>query len=133
MRRAVEGQAVIDASFVLADRGDGSFDRRLLLGATLPQALSWMGGTAIGVLAGDLVGDPRAWGLDAVFPAFYLALLIEELRHRRAALAAALGVAVTLALMPVAPPGVAVVAATVAALVGLRRGPSGASAQGEGG
>lgn len=133
VRRAVEGQAVIDASFVLADRGDGSFDRRLLLGATLPQALSWMGGTAIGVLAGDLVGDPRAWGLDAVFPAFYLALLVEELRHRRAALAAALGVAITLALMPVAPPGVAVVAATVASLVGLRRGPSVSSAPEEGG
>ena len=124
-RRAAEGQAVIDSSFVLADRGDGSFDRRLLIGATIPQTLSWMGGTVIGVLAGDVVGDARTWGLDAVFPAFYLALLVGELRHGRAALAAALGVAITVALMPFTPPGVAVVAATVACLIGLRRaGPS---------
>ena len=33
-------------------------------------------GTAIGVTAGDLIGDPDALGLDAVFPAFFLALLL---------------------------------------------------------
>jgi 4-azaleucine resistance transporter AzlC len=120
--RAVQGQAVIDASFVMANRGDGTFDRRLLIGATLPQALSWMSGTALGVLAGDVVGDPQAWGLDAVFPAFYLVLLVEELRNGPARVAAGLGVLVTVSLMPFAPPGVAVVAATVASLVGLRRG-----------
>ena len=122
-RRAGEAQAIVDASFVLASRGDGSFDRGRLIGATLAQGTGWWVGTAIGVLAGGLLGDPEALGLDAIFPAFYLVLLVSELRsHGRAAWAVvALGAAVTLALLPVAPPGVPVIAASTAALLGLRR------------
>jgi predicted branched-subunit amino acid permease len=59
--------------------------------------------------------------LDAVFPAFYLSLLAEEARGRRAAVAAATGAAITVALMPVAPAGLPVIAASLAALIGLRR------------
>src|ERR671922_1540334 len=36
--RALQGQAIVDASFAIASRGDGSFDRELLIGATIPQA-----------------------------------------------------------------------------------------------
>jgi predicted branched-subunit amino acid permease len=122
-RRAAEAQAIVDASFVLASRPDGSFDRGRLIGATLAQGSGWWIGTAIGVLAGGLMGEPEALGLDAIFPAFYLVLLIGELRnHGRGALAVvALGCAVTLALMPFAPPGLPVIAASAAALLGLRR------------
>ena len=52
-RRAVEGQAVVDASWALANQGDGRFDRHMLLGATLPQYPAWVGGTVLGVLLGD--------------------------------------------------------------------------------
>ena len=64
-------------------------------------------GTAVGVFAGDLITDPEALGLDALFPAFFLALLIGgELRGGRTAVAAALlGAAVALALSPVRPAG----------------------------
>src|SRR5262245_38777845 len=41
-RRAAEGQAVVDASWALASRGDGTFDRGLLLGATVPQGVGWI-------------------------------------------------------------------------------------------
>ena len=52
-----------------------------MLGATLPSYPCWVAGTAIGVFAGDLIGDPAALGLDALFPAFFLCLLVEgELR-----------------------------------------------------
>lgn len=122
LMRAAQGQALVDASFALASRGDGTFDRELMLGATIPQAVCWIGGTAIGVLAGSAFGDPEALGLDAIFLAFYLSLLVAEVGDRRALLAAGLGVAITLALMPFAPPGVPVVAASAAALIGLRRG-----------
>ena len=37
LRRAAEGQAVVDASWALANRGEGRFDRDLLVGATLAQ------------------------------------------------------------------------------------------------
>jgi 4-azaleucine resistance transporter AzlC len=121
LRRAAEGQAVVDASWAIANRGDGTFDRGLLLGATIPQAAAWWTGTVIGALAGEALGDPEALGLDAVFPAFYLALLAEELRNRSAAACALLGAAIALTLVPIAPPGVPVLAASAAALLGVRR------------
>ena len=74
---------MVDASWALANRGDGTFDRELMLGATIPQAVCWWGGTAIGALGGSLLGDPATLGLDAMFPAFYLALLVEEMDLRR--------------------------------------------------
>jgi 4-azaleucine resistance transporter AzlC len=119
--RALRAQAIVDPSFAIASRGDGTFDRGLLVGATIPQASAWIAGTILGVLAGDVIGDPARLGLDAVFPAFYLTLLVEEARSRRAVAAALTGAAITVALMPVAPAGVPVIAASVAALIGLRR------------
>jgi len=118
--RALQSQAIVDASFAIASRGDGTFDRGLLVGATLPQASSWIAGTVLGVLFGSALGDPTRLGLDAVFPAFYLALVVEEIGSRRAVAAALLGAAITVALMPVAPVGVPVIAASAAALIGLR-------------
>ena len=62
-----------------------------------------------------------SWGLDALFPAFFLALLADELRGRLAVAAAITGGALALALVPVAPAGVPVLAASLGALIGFRR------------
>jgi 4-azaleucine resistance transporter AzlC len=122
LRRALEGQAVVDASWALANRGGGRFDREFMIGATLPQVTAWIGGTIVGVLGGDFIGNPERLGLDVIFPAFFLALLAEELRGgRRAVTVALLGAALALALVPFTPPGVPVIAACAAALLGLRR------------
>lgn len=120
-RRAVQGQALVDASWALASRGDGTFDRGLLLGATIPQAVAWISGTVVGVFAGAALAHPDQFGLDAIFPAFYLALLVGEMRAGRAIAAAVLGAGLALALIPFAPGGLPVIGASVAALVGLRR------------
>jgi predicted branched-subunit amino acid permease len=121
VRRAAQGQALVDASWALASRGDGTFDRGVLLGATIPQAFAWVSGTVVGVFAGGALANPDRFGLDAIFPAFYLALLVGEMRTPRAITAAALGAAVALALIPFAPGGVPVIAASVAALIGIGR------------
>jgi predicted branched-subunit amino acid permease len=122
LRRALEGQAVVDASWALASRGGGRFDREYMIGATLPQVVAWIGGTVIGVLASDVVGDVERLGLDVIFPAFFMALLIDELRDGGRTIAVALIAAVlSLALVPWVPPGVPVIAACAAALLGLRR------------
>jgi predicted branched-subunit amino acid permease len=121
LRRGAEGQATVDASWAIAGRGDGTFDRELLVGAAVPQWLAWWTGTAIGALFGGLIGDPATFGLDAVFPAFFLALLIDELRARQAITVALLGAAIALLLIPIAPPGIPVLAAAAAALLGIRR------------
>jgi 4-azaleucine resistance transporter AzlC len=120
-RRALEAQATVDASWALASRGGGRFDRELLIGATLPQYAAWVGGTAIGVLAGETIGDPEALGLDVLFPAFFLGLLIDELKQGRdKVFAAVIAVGVALVLIPFTPPGIPIIAACLGALLGLR-------------
>jgi 4-azaleucine resistance transporter AzlC len=120
-RRALEGQAVVDSSWALANRGGGRFDREFMIGATVPQGVAWISGTAIGAVGGDFIGNPERLGLDVIFPAFFLALLAEELRGNGRAVAVALiGAGLALTLVPFAPPGVPVIAACLAALLGLR-------------
>ena len=119
LRRALEGQAVVDSSWALASRGGGRFEREFMIGATIPQGVAWIVGTAIGALGGNFIGDPERLGLDVIFPAFFLVLLAEELRDRRAVAVAVIAAALALALVPVAPPGVPVIAACAAALLGL--------------
>ncbi|HKP90759.1 MAG TPA: AzlC family ABC transporter permease [Thermoleophilaceae bacterium] len=121
VRRALQGQAIVDASFGLASMGDGRFDRHALIGGTLAQYPAWVLGTVAGVLAGDLVDDPEALGLDALFPAFFLVLLVDELRDGSAVVAAVLGAAIAAALVPLTPAGIPIVAASAAALTGLLR------------
>jgi branched chain amino acid efflux pump len=121
LKRAAQGQTVVDASWALANRGDGTFDRWLLFGTTLSQYVTWFCGTVAGVFAGDLLGDPDRWGLDAVYPTFFLALLLGELRDRRSRTVALLGAVIALALVPFTPPGVPILAAATASLLGLRR------------
>jgi len=134
LSRAAHGQAMIDASWAMANLGGGRFDPWFMVGATLPSYPVWVVGTAVGVLGGELIGDPDRLGLDAIFPAFFLALLAEgELRSGRKAIAAAcIGAAVALALVPLVPPGVPVIAASVGALLGLSRRNEAKSARGTG-
>lgn len=125
-RRAVTSAALVDASFALAHRGEGRFDIPLLVGAAPLQYLGWLVGTVLGATGSGFIGDPTRWGLDVLFPVFYLSLLLPDLRHsaRRPWVVAALAAVTTVALTPVTAPGVPVMAASVAALVGLRRSPS---------
>ena len=121
LKRAAKGQTVIDASWALSSRGDGTFDEALLLGASAIAYFSWVTGTAVGAIWGDRLGDPDALGLDAIFPAFFFGLLLNELRSRRARGVAALGTALALALVPFTPAGVPVLVASLASLAGLTR------------
>ncbi len=125
VRRLVEAQLLVDESWALSSR-EGGFDRRVLLGAGGLLYLGWNAGTAAGVLAGDSLTDPATLGLDAAFPALFLALLAPLLRSggdRTPALAAMLGAGIALVLTPVTPAGLPVIAATAACLVGLTRPP----------
>ena len=76
--------------------------------------------TLVGALAGDRLGDPRAYGLDAAAAAAFLALVWPRLAGRTAQLVALAAVVVALATTPVLPAGVPVLlAALVAVVVGL--------------
>ena len=119
--RFAKAQLVIDESWAIAARGDGTFEPGRLIGAGIVLWLAWVAGTIVGVIGGDALGDPTAFGLDAAFPALFLALLIGQLRSRRAAAAAVIGGAIALALTPLTPTGVPIIAAASAALIGLAR------------
>jgi 4-azaleucine resistance transporter AzlC len=119
-RRFLEAQLVVDESWALAARGDGRYDRGVLIGAGLTLWVAWVGSTAIGALGGRFLGDPAALGLDAAFPALFLALLWPQLRSSGASAAAGMGALIALALIPITPPGVPIIAAAAACLLGLR-------------
>jgi 4-azaleucine resistance transporter AzlC len=122
LRRAVEAQAVVDASWAAAHLGGGRFDRERLIGATLPQWPAWVGGTLLGAVVAPPEHLLQTLGLDAAFPAFFLVLLLDELRaSARARAAAGLGAAIAGGLVVVVPAGVALIGSTVAALIGARR------------
>jgi predicted branched-subunit amino acid permease len=122
LSRAIQGQAVVDASWAAAHLGGGRFDREMLIGATIPQYAGWVLGTVVGVIAGDLIADPKALGLDAIFPAFFLGLLASEATGSALARTAAiLGAAIALVLTPLLPAGLPILAASAAALIGLER------------
>jgi 4-azaleucine resistance transporter AzlC len=121
VRRALEGQSVVDASWALANRGDGVFDRHTLFGSSAAQYVTWLGGTVAGVLAGGVLPHPEALGIDAVFPAFFLALLVGELRDAEAGAVAVGGAIVAVVLGLLAPAGIGILAASAVALVGVWR------------
>ena len=72
------------------------------------------------LLLGNAIGDANRLGLDAAFPALFLALLIPQLSSRRKLVAALLGGGIALVLIPFTPAGVPIVAASAACLVGWR-------------
>ena len=80
----------------------------------------WNVGTLLGALAGSAI-DPETFGLDAAFPAAYAAMLWPLLRDGRGRLAAMIGAAICLALVPFVPVGIPILCAALAVLVGVRR------------
>ena len=79
----------------------------------------WILATALGAYGGQLIADPEVFGLDAAFPAGFLALLAPWLRTPRGRLAAGIGVVLALGLTPVAPPGVPIIAAALGGLIAV--------------
>lgn len=122
LRRAFEGQAVVDASWAAAHLGGGRFDRLLMFGATVVQWPAWVAGTALGVVLAPDSALQHTLGLDVLAPALFVALLLDELRKNRAnRLPAALGAVLAAGLIAFLPTGLALVGAGAAALLGLRR------------
>jgi 4-azaleucine resistance transporter AzlC len=120
LTRALQAQALVDASFVVAHRNDGGFDVVRLIGASVPQWLLWVSGTAIGALTSPSPDLMHRLGIDVAFPAFFLLLALDELRRsKRALFAGLLGGAIAGVLLFVTSPGYALLGATAAALLGV--------------
>jgi 4-azaleucine resistance transporter AzlC len=113
-RRALEAQLVIDESTAMARAQDDPLEaHRAFLATGVSVFVFWNLGTLAGALVGTGLGDPRDLGLDAMFPAAFLALLAPQLRRPGAPTAAAAGALLAFALLPVAPAGVPILAAVL--------------------
>ena len=80
--------------------------------------LCWPTGAVLGALLGGVIGNTNAFGLDAMFPAVILALIVPSLRDRATVRAALAGAAIALAAAPFLPAGLPVLLA-LAGVLGL--------------
>jgi predicted branched-subunit amino acid permease len=126
LHRIVGAQLVIDESTAVAlsgeTAGDGLGTRAGRLGfwATgLAVFVLWNLATLVGAVAGNAVGDPRTYGLDAAAPAAFLALLAPRLDNRPAWVIAVVAAMVAVAVVPLVPAGVPVLVAALVPVVAV--------------
>ncbi len=60
--------------------------------------LSWVVGTVLGVLAGNLISDVRPFALDYALPAMFIALLILQVHNRKHVIVAVVGAVISIVL-----------------------------------
>ena len=119
-RRLVAAQLTIDESTAMSAAQSDPAARRAAFWITgLSVYVFWNLGTLIGALAGTAI-DPKKFGLDAAFPAVYVAMLWPLVRDGRGRLAAACGAAICVGLIPFVPVGIPILCAALAVLVGVR-------------
>jgi predicted branched-subunit amino acid permease len=120
-RRATAAQLVIDESTAMSvTRDSGEAARVGFLSTGLSVLVFWNLFTFLGAIAGNLIGDPRAYGLDAAVGGAFLALLWPRLTDPRNRVIAAVAAAVALGVVPLTAAGVPVlVAGGVALLAGV--------------
>jgi 4-azaleucine resistance transporter AzlC len=118
--RALAAHLVIDETTAMARaQSEPDAARRAFLATGVSVWVFWNAGTLAGALLGGGIGDPSTLGLDAMFPAAFLALLAPQLRRPGAPVAAAAGVVIALALVPFAPAGVPIIAALAGVVPGV--------------
>jgi 4-azaleucine resistance transporter AzlC len=118
--RALAAHLVIDESTAMARaEDDPGAARHAFLATGVSVWIFWNAGTLVGALLGGGIGDPRTFGLDAMFPAAFLALLAPQLRRPGAPVAAIAGAMVAVALVPFVPAGVPVIAALAGVVPGV--------------
>lgn len=123
-RRVAGAHLTIDESTAMALAHEPSGLAPLGFLATGLSVLAfWNLGTLLGALGARVLPAPERLGLDAAIPAAFLSLLAPRLRGRGPLGVAVAGALVALALVPVLPPGIPVIAAAlVAVAAGLRGG-----------
>jgi 4-azaleucine resistance transporter AzlC len=110
--RLIGAQVTTDESVAFALRQqDPALRRQAFWTCGVTLFAVWNVAVLLGVVAGTAVKNTAAFGLDATFPAVVLALALPTLADRRTQAAAGTGAAAAVALTPVLPAGLPVLAA----------------------
>lgn len=118
-KRLALAQLVVDETWGIAHTANGRFDADRLVGAGAVLFVAHVGSTAIGAAMSRGIADPARFGLDGAFPALFVILIAPHLAGKPAEAAAAMGAAIALLLTPFVAPGIPILAAAAASLVGL--------------
>jgi 4-azaleucine resistance transporter AzlC len=84
VRQALLAFLMVDESYAITiDRiARHGYSERHQLGASAALFVAWNTATVAGVLVGEYIPDPLAWGLDFALPATFLAMLVPRLDSR---------------------------------------------------
>lgn len=117
-RRTTAAQVTIDESTAVAISQSSPALNRLGFWVTgLGVFIGWNITTLVGALLGDVLGDPKSWGLDAAAAAAFLALLWPRLKQRQAIAVGVAAAVIAASLTPFIMPGLPVLVAAVVAIV----------------
>jgi 4-azaleucine resistance transporter AzlC len=119
---------MVDGTFALSyvSRARGDYDAGILLGSSLISYSGWIAGTAVGTVAGQLITNPRAIGLDFIIVSFCVASATLMYRGRADILPGLAAIAAVVGCEMLAPgPWTVVAAGVAAALTGALLGPDG--------
>ena len=120
-KRTVAAFAAFDPNIALANREQKDVDvRRVYVAMSLWLVLPWWLGASLGAVIGDWISDPKALGMDAMFPALFIAIIRPQLTTNNARLIAILGAGIALALVEVLQGGLPFLVAALPALLALR-------------
>ena len=118
-RRGLSAQFVIDETTAMASTQDDD--------ATAADAFWWTAiwlwslwniGSVGGAFLGSFVAEPETYGLDAAFPAAFIALLVPHLRERPGRVASLVGGVLAIAAVPISPAGVPLLVAALGVVPG---------------
>jgi predicted branched-subunit amino acid permease len=119
-RKYAAAQLTIDESTATSTgQTDPAEQQRGFWTAGIGVYVLWNVFTAVGALAGTVLGDPKQWGLDGAAVAAFLGLLWPRLKGREPVAIAAVCALATVLTIPLVPSGVPIlIAAVVAAAIG---------------
>ena len=112
-KRSIAAFSAFDPNIALANREPADTDARRVY-------IAWWLGASLGAFVGDFISNPKALGMDAMFPALFIALIRPQLTTKNSKVIAVLGAGIALALVEILQGGLPFLFAALPALLALR-------------
>ena len=120
-KRSIAAFSAFDPNIALANREPADTDaRRVYIAMSFWLVLPWWLGASLGAFVGDFISNPKALGMDAMFPALCIALIRPQLTTKHSKVIAVLGAGIALALVEILQGGLPFLFAALPALLALR-------------